>query len=59
MSVSPFLIRIRRTNSIIRSSDDFPKPNNPKDGSKAAYIRLQQWVKDYFVSPSLSTLMIY
>ncbi|OXG77798.1 hypothetical protein C349_05048 [Cryptococcus neoformans var. grubii Br795] len=27
---------------------DFPKPKNPKDGSKAAYIRLQQWVKDYF-----------
>ncbi|EAL19277.1 hypothetical protein CNBH3760 [Cryptococcus deneoformans B-3501A] len=27
---------------------DFPKPPSAKDDSKAAYARLQQWVKDYF-----------
>lgn len=37
---------------LTRSSDDFPKPPSAKDDSKAAYARLQQWVKDYFVSPA-------
>ncbi|WVW86075.1 hypothetical protein I302_108114 [Kwoniella bestiolae CBS 10118] len=27
---------------------DFPKPKDPKDGSRTAHIALQQWVKAYF-----------
>nr|XP_018260977.1 uncharacterized protein I303_06694 [Kwoniella dejecticola CBS 10117]OBR83135.1 hypothetical protein I303_06694 [Kwoniella dejecticola CBS 10117] len=29
-------------------ADDFPKPQNPKDGSRAAHIALQKWVIAYF-----------